>query len=305
MKNKIGLGIALACVSLLPNHEAAAHAYAGDRLFPVTLTMDDPGVADEASIPTFSYQRDDASGTPNNHYGFNFEFDKRITKDFGVGVNWGWNVNALKGGKTAGGFQNLFLSAKYQAYVNPEHEFLLSLGIIREMGGTGNVNQGADRFGSTQPVIYMGKGFGDLPVALLRPFAITADLSYQFQDVKINSGGDNQGGTNAVNAGVSFQYSMPYLRSQVRDYGLPEFFNRLIPIVELTWSVPTGGAIAQPTRFTVAPGIIYMAGSWQVGIEALIPGNTAAGNHVGVIAQFHVFLDDLFPHSLGKPLFDW
>ena len=305
MRNQFYLGLAVACVALVPGHEASAHAYAGDRLFPVTLTMDDPGVADEASIPTFSYQRDDSSGTPTNQYGFNFEFDKRITKDFGVGVNWGWNVNSIKGGKTAGGFQNLVLSAKYQTYVDPKHEFLLSFGVVREMGGTGNVNQGADRFGSTQPTVYLGKGFGDLPIALLRPFAITGELSYQFQDVKIDSAGNNQGGTNAVKAGVSLQYSMPYLRAQVMDYGLPEFINRLVPIVELTWSVPTGGAIAQPTRFTVAPGVIYMAGSWQFGVEALIPGNTATGNHVGVIAQIHVFLDDIFPHSLGKPLADW
>ena len=34
---------------------------------------------------------------------------------------------------------------------------------------------------------------------------------------------------------------MPYLRAQVKDYALPEFINRLNPIVELTWSAPTGG----------------------------------------------------------------
>jgi hypothetical protein len=290
---------------LLPNHEAAAHAYAGDRLFPVTLTMDDPGVADEASIPTFSAQRDDGGDSPTNSYGFNFEFDKRITENFGVGINWGWNQNSISGGKNAGGFQNLFLSAKYQAYVNAEHEFLLSVGVVREMGGTGNINQGADRFGATEPTIYMGKGFGDMPIGLLRPFAVTGEFSYTFQDVKINSSGDNLGGVNAVNVGVSLQYSMPYLRAQVRDFGLPEVFNRLIPLVELTWSAPTGGAVAQPTTFTIAPGVIYMADSWQVGVEALIPGNTATGNHVGIIAMFHVFLDDIFPKSLGKPIVDW
>jgi hypothetical protein len=299
------LGLTLACAAALPAHEAAAHAYAGDRLFPVTLTMDDPGVADEASVPTFTAQRDDSSGTPTNGYGFNFEFDKRITQDFGVGVNWGWNQNSVTGGKNAGGFQNLFLTAKYQTYVNPEHEFLLSLGVVREFGGTGNINQGADRFGATQPTAYMGKGFGDIPIAALRPFAITGELGYTFQDIKINSGGDNQGGVNSVSAGLSLQYSMPYLRSQVKDLGLPEFVNRLIPLVELTWNVPVGGAIAQPTTFTVAPGVIYMADSWQFGVEALIPGNTAAGNHVGVIAMFHLFLDDIFPNTLGKPVVDW
>lgn len=98
---------------------------------------------------------------------------------------------------------------------------------------------------------------------------------------------------------------MPYLRAQVKDYALPEFINRLNPIVELTWSAPTGGATARPTTFTIAPGVIYTADRWQFGVEALIPGNTATGNHVGFIAQFHVFLDDIFPNSLGKPIADW
>ena len=99
---------------------------------------------------------------------------------------------------------------------------------------------------------------------------------------------------------------MPYLRSQVKDFGLPEFFNHLVPLVELTWSVPTGGrTMPSPTTFQIAPGIIYLADKWQFGAEALIPGNTATGTHVGVIAQFHLFFDDIFPKRLGKPLIEW
>ena len=32
--------------------------------------------------------------------------------------------------------------------------------------------------------------------------------------------------------GASLQYSMPYLKSEVKDFRLPDFFNHLIPIVE-------------------------------------------------------------------------
>jgi hypothetical protein len=42
----------------------------------------------------------------------------------------------------------------------------------------------------------------------------------------------------------------------------------------------------------------------EVGLEALIPANKAAGTNVGVAALFHVFFDDLYPNSLGKPLFE-
>ena len=37
--------------------------------------------------------------------------------------------------------------------------------------------------------------------------------------------------------GGSLQYSMPYLKSSVKDLGLPEFLNHLIPLVE--WSLTT------------------------------------------------------------------
>jgi hypothetical protein len=54
-----------------------------------------------------------------------------------------------------------------------------------------------------------------------------------------------------------------------------------------------------------APGVIYSADSYQLGIEALIPANRASGRNVGIITQFHVFFDDLFPNSLGKPLISY
>lgn len=307
MQIRIGLAFALAGAGVvaLASHQASAHAVAGNRVFPVTLTMDDPGVSDEASVPTFTWVNS-GGDTPVNQYGFNFEYDKTITENFGLGLNWGWNLNQVAGGKTAGGFQNLNLTAKYQTYVNAPHEFIISLGVVREFGGTGNINQGADRFGSTSPTVYVGKGLGDLPIGTLRPLALTGELSYNIQDVRQNSTGDNGGGQNSVNAAMSIQYSMPYLQSQVKDVGLPDFFNHLIPLVELTWNVPTGGIVMpQPTTFTIAPGVIYMGDTWEFGVEALIPGNQATGNHVGVIAMFHLFFDDLFPNSLGKPLVDW
>ena len=41
----------------------------------------------------------------------------------------------------------------------------------------------------------------------------------------------------------------------------------------------------------------------SVGVEALIPANKAAGPHVGFILQVHFFLDDLFPKTIDKPIF--
>ena len=42
---------------------------------------------------------------------------------------------------------------------------------------------------------------------------------------------------------------------------------------------------------------------FQVGVEAIVPINRQSGANIGVIAQVHIYLDDLFPRSIGKPLF--
>jgi hypothetical protein len=41
----------------------------------------------------------------------------------------------------------------------------------------------------------------------------------------------------------------------------------------------------------------------QLAVEAQIPINSRSGKGVGWIAQLHFYLDDLFPKSIGRPLF--
>jgi hypothetical protein len=40
-----------------------------------------------------------------------------------------------------------------------------------------------------------------------------------------------------------------------------------------------------------------------VAVEAIVPLNGASGHGVGAIAQLDLYLDDLLPDSLGKPIF--
>lgn len=104
-------------------------------------------------------------------------------------------------------------------------------------------------------------------------------------------------------AGVSVQYHLGYLSAQVRDYGLPDIVNRLIPLVEYSLSTPAGGTQSgTTTTATLAPGLLYEGGSWQIGAEALIPATGASGNRVGFILQMHLYLDNIFPLTLGKPI---
>lgn len=282
--------------------QASAHVIAGDRVFPVTLTFDDPGVGDELTLPQVVWQR---SAGPTEDEQLQWEFDKTITPTTALILNQGWDILHAAGDKVRNGFENTFLTGKWQAYTDPQHEFVVSLGIIREFGGNANtVNIGGDTYGSTAPTIYVGKGFGDYPIGYLRPFAVTGELSYVIPDRKLNAAGDNNGNPVAINGGVSLQYSLPYLVSQVKDIGLPSFLNHVVPLVEFDYNTPVAGpAPGNPTTFTVAPGFIYVGDTFQFGLEALIPANKAAGQNVGVIAQLHFFFDDLFPNSLGRPLF--
>ncbi len=311
-------GAALLCGSSV----AHAHVVAGARVFPVTLTIDDPGVSDEVSIPAFSYARDGADGGsgPEHDYDFGFEYDKTITPNTALIFNDGYDVQQFNGAKTQTGFENLFVTGKWQAYTNADHEFVVSLGLIREIGGTGTTHTGGDRYGSTAPTGYFGKGFGDLPIGFARPLAITGELSYVVADHKLKqselssptnistpftsgiAAQFNNGNNNAWSGGISVQYSVPYLQSQVKDVGLRGIFADLIPVVEVTWTSPASTPSSQGTTWTVAPGVIYLAEWGEVGVEALIPANRTTGTTVGAVALVHFFLDDLMPNSLGKPL---
>ena len=120
-------------------------------------------------------------------------------------------------------------------------------------------NIGGDQYGNTEPTTYFGKGFGDFPIGVFRPLAVTGELSYVIPDRRENLAASNNGSPFAWNGGLSLQYSIPYLQAQVKDYGLPAFIGRLIPLVELDWASPAfGPAVGNPMTLTVAPGAIYL-----------------------------------------------
>lgn len=290
---------------------ALAHGIAGDRFFPATIAVDDPAVADELSFPTFSYLR---NGDGDREIDLSFEYSKRITDNLGLTFGETW-THLRPGGS---GWQNLETSLKYQAITNAEHEFILSLGFTAEVGGTGAKRVGADEFTTVAPVLYFGKGFGDLPANLpwLRPFAITGQAAYQIPTVSktvTNNGISDDTGLpdisidhnpRSVAWGMTLQYSLPYLKANVMDIGLPDFFNHLIPLVEASLVTPVSNTFGQGTRTTgtVNPGVIWAGQKFQVGVEALLPINRESGRHAGVVAQIHFYLDDIFPDTIGRPL---
>jgi hypothetical protein len=253
---------------------------------------------------------------PAQQYQLNFEWDKRITDNFGFGLSDGYSWLRQPGAKTANGWQNLELTLKYKPYVNAEHEFMMSVGVIRDFARTGaNGSNGAvlgnDDSGSTTPTIYFGKGLGDLPIGYLRPFAVTGTLGYQIADKKLKLAGTdpasgdllfNNGASNQWVGGLTVQYSMLYLESQVKDFQLPDWINRLTGVVETTWSSSASKPNNTSTQYLFGVGVNYTTLYYAISVEMLIPGNRATGSHLGVVAQFHLYFDDLFASTLGRPL---
>ncbi|HXZ07270.1 MAG TPA: hypothetical protein VEI25_04365 [Paraburkholderia sp.] len=278
---------ALAGACLLSPSAASAHAIAGDRVFPATLTVDDPGVGDEADLQ-YGHVRVPGDNGDQSINTFSFEYDKLITSRLAFSVDGAY---VMQNNPTARGWDNFGVGLKYLVYVNEAHEFMTSVGVDAELGGTGS-RAIADNFSTISPTVYAGKGMGDLPdsLAYLRPIAITAEAG-----PALTTGA---GQPNAFNYGFTFQYSLPYLQQHVHDVGLPQPFANLIPLVEIPLSRSQG-----QTTGTVNPGFIWINRYGQLGIEAQIPVNRASGSHVGILLQAHIFFDDVAPTTLGKPLF--
>jgi hypothetical protein len=167
-------------------------------------------------------------------------------------------------------------------------------------GGTNGIDSGYD---TTTISGYFGKGLGDIPWNPVRPFAVTGELDYNIPNTGQSTG---YGAVNSWSGGLTLQYSIPYLQSQIKDYGLPLVLANLTPVAELGWSAaasssafrPTG----QPTTFQLGTGAVWTGEYYSLSTEILWPLNGAAGHGLGLIGQFHLYFDDMFPDSLGKPL---
>ena len=301
---------------------AFGHGFSGQRFFPATLVTDDPFVADELSLPTVSTFNNAASGDgpPTRETDVSIDIAKRITTDFGIEIGRSWRYLKPEGSAQTNGPTNFEGSVKYLLLNNPDHEFLLSAGIGYEWGGSGLSRVNSDRFNTFTPGVFAGKGYGDLPDSAkwLKPLAITGTFGVGIPSRSKSATFDTDPDTglvtpgeerhsNTLNYGAAIEYSLIYLQSYVEDVGLAAPFDRLIPLVEVNLQTPINrdtGTGGNQTTGTINPGVIWAGTYFQIGVEAMIPVNNQSGRGVGGIAQVHFFLDDLFPNSLGKPLFN-
>jgi hypothetical protein len=84
---RMRLAVATALTISQAGSAALAHGFAGSRFFPATITIDDPFVADELSLPTVSNQK--TSTDPSVvETAISGELSKRITSDFGLSIGY-------------------------------------------------------------------------------------------------------------------------------------------------------------------------------------------------------------------------
>jgi len=306
------LALLFAIASTTAAESAFAHGLAGKRFFPATIATEDPFVADELSLPTLSQRKtaasDEAPATLET--ATSVEFTKRITPRFGLGFGATWLSLHPDGAGAVSGFDNVSANLKYQFYKSDEHETIVSVGADWDIGNSGAKRLGAETFSTITPAIFFGKGMGDLPdsAKYLRPIAVTGTVGIAVPTRTSTTTLDESGDTlverhlKSLDLGLAVQYSLPYLQSAVKDVGLAEPFSHMIPIVEFSWSKPIGGD-GEGLTGTINPGVIWTGRHMQLGLEAIIPVNSRTGGKTGILAQVHFYLDDLFPRSVGKPIF--
>jgi hypothetical protein len=288
-----------------------AHGVAGQRFFPTTFAVDDPFVSDEFSLLYHSIKANDETGEPKTS-SLDVAYSKRIIPNFGIEVAESYLRQQPAGESTVSGYGNLEVSAKYQFYKSAEHETILSFGVSDEIGNTGARKVGSESFSVISPAFFFGRGFGDLPdsVGFLRPLAVTGVIGPNIPTRNSNETfnadtGETEREQNPTTLtwALTLQYSLMYLQGAVKDVGLGVPFNRMVAIVEFPMETCLNAGCKNQTTGTVNPGIAWIGKYTELGIAAEIPMNPRSGAGTGIFALFHLFIDDLFPNSIGRPIF--
>jgi hypothetical protein len=192
---------------------ASAHCMIGDRYIPMTLAIDTPCVVDDFMPMVMGTK----NGDHTRELDVPLQWSKRITEDFGLTLAgtftrmWMpdnlslmampmdpmhmdhmsmdhmnmpgmepmlmWMPMSMQN-MTMTGWQNLQTTFKYQFLTDKRSELVISAGLMVDWGGSGDRSAGAPRYTTLTPMLWFGKGFGDLPedLAWARPFALTGQF---------------------------------------------------------------------------------------------------------------------------------
>jgi len=280
-----------------------AHGVIGNRFFPSTLALEDPFANDELSIIGGHIREpSENGGSPTRVSSVEAEYAATITPGVALSVGNEYTHSRPAAGPSRRGFGNLELGVKYQFHTDRATESVISASMGASIGNTGLE---ADKFTTLSPSVEFGHGFGALAGrrGLVRPLALTGSLGL---NVPLDSSSTVDGQTMrnpvTVSWGAALMYDLHYLQTSVRGIGMKEPWNRMFPIVEVAGDTCLNRGCNGDTTGFVNPGVIWIGRKFQLGVEARIPVNGRTGNHVGVLLQIHMFLDDLWPRTRGHSL---
>ena len=129
---------------------------------------------------------------------------------------------------------------KYEAILDPPHEFLFSIGAAHEFGGTGTRRVGALSNGATGADVVLCQRAGRFADRLPPPPRLAR--LYHLSTIVGSPRPDN------LLAGLAVEYSIPYLQSKVKAFDLPDLLRGMTPLVETLIVTPTRNSGDATTR---------------------------------------------------------
>ena len=266
-----------------------AHAIAGMRLFPATLSFDDPGIG--AELP-FVFNHLNVDGTEQNVLAA--AFTKPITPGFSLVASTNYQSLVPGGMPAVRGWDNFSIAGAWQVYENDDSESIGMFSLADSVAHTGSQAIGSE-YSTWTPEFAFGQGLGAVSANWLKPAAVTGAVSVNFPT--------NPTVPRTLNWSVSLQYSIPYLQNFVKYAGIKAPFNNMIPIIEFPMQTCLDNGCHGQTTGYINPGVIWLGHYFQWGVELQIPINHRTGNSVGILLGFDFYLDDLAPHGVGAPIF--
>jgi hypothetical protein len=274
---------------------AHAHGVVGQRSFIEPFITEDVNPKNEFVIarPEWDHSREGRT------LSLGFGLEKKISDRFSLTLDSEWDDITPKPRDEphASGFNNLGITLKYAFFINPEHEAITSVA-LESTAPTGTEQVGAEKDWSFKPFLLYGKGAGDLPNTLkyLRPLAVQGDAGFE-----ISTDHDR---TTTLAHNIAVEYSIPYLQSFVRDFGLRWPFNALIADTEFNFEHGVNGEEHGKTAAFVTPGFVYMDRYVEVGVAGRFPLNARAHEELdwGIVWIVDIFIDDIFPWTRWQPI---
>ena len=130
---------------------AHAHGIAGNRLFPGTMSFEDPAVMDELVLNGASHKHPPESGNDVVDNTFSWEFSRLLTPTLSLSVGNGF-IHRNWGGMSRSGFDATSLLLKTLLWQNDLHEVMVSAGFGGSIGTSGA------SWGRCQSVQHLGSG---------------------------------------------------------------------------------------------------------------------------------------------------